>query len=483
MVTENERKQSPARGAWRARLDRADVAVGIAVIVLLVAIGVTVAAGDQAGIGVADYAPRSDVHTRSTLRITFTEAMDTASAEAAFDIQPPLAGAVSWVGNQLRFTPTVAWEPGTSYTITVRAGAVSASGRALLQPVRWTMNAARPRIVFLAPALQETNLPPNLWIVDAEPTAETGKPAPPRQLTNEPLGVENFAPSPDGTEIVYAAATPENTLDLFLLTVATGEKRRLTRCVDAICQSPNWHPDGQRLAYERIERNTALPAADQGASRVWLLTLSDLSTVPLFRESQLLGAYPRWSPDGSALVFYDRNLGATVIFNLISGERQEVENYGGDTGEYRFDRTGQRLVYPRLVSIGRLFSTELWLADFTARTTQTLSGPDSPPVEDFSPSWNPADGSLVVSRRYLDSSGIEARQVYRLDPAAKTSAPLFTDPRYHHTALHWSPDGGRLVMMRRALNEESPPDLWIYDAKTATIWKVATDAYLPQWLP
>jgi Tol biopolymer transport system component len=379
------------------------------------------------------------------------------------------------------FTPRRAWQPGVVYTVTIHTGATSLAGRRLLAEVAWAFRAASPQVVFLAPALQESDILPNLWLVDP---GQPDQPGQPRQLTHEPLGVENFAPSPDGTQIAYAAPTPEGTVDLFLITVATGDTRRLTRCIEAICQAPDWHPDGLHLAYERIELNKSLPALEQGAARVWLLTLRDLTTTPLFRESQWLGANPRWSPDGDTLVLYDRNLGATVIVNLSTGERQQIDNYGGDTGEYRFDPAGARLVYPRLMSIGRLFTTELWLADFAAQTTSSLSGPDSPPVEDFAPTWNPADGSLAVSRRYLDGSGPSTRQVYRFDPATKSPVPLFTDEGFHHTALQWSPDGGRLVMMRRPADEgDSPPDLWVFDRESATIWKVAADAYLPQWLP
>jgi Tol biopolymer transport system component len=446
--------------------------------VLLVGIVATVVAGDRAGIGIAEFAPRDLAHSHTPIRITFSEPMETASAEAALVISPDTPGKVTWTGNQLSFTPDVAWSPSTSYSVTVKQGAVSQSGRSLLSDVEWTFGVDTPKVIYLAPAAQENNLVPNLWIADP------AQPDQARQLTNEPYGVVNFAPSPDGTSIAYAANVKGGTIDLFLYTIATGETRRLTQCVDAMCQAPDWNPDGVRIAYERIELNKTMQSLDQGAPRTWIVNVRDLSTAPLFAESQLLGALPHWSPSGNQIVIYDRNLGATVIFDVTTGERQQLDNYGGDTGEYRFDPTGTWLAYPRLIGVGQLFTTEMWLADFSNRTTQSLSGPDAPPVEDFTPAWNPADGTLAVSRRYLDGSGSTTRQVYVIDLKTSNAEPLFIEENYHHTAIRWSPTGDQMVMMRRPADDSDvAPDIWVYDRRAGEMREVVKDAYLPQWLP
>lgn len=460
------------------RIERFDVAVITALVVLLSGIVATVAAGDRAGIGITDYAPRDLANTRTSLHITFNEPMDTASAEAALMIDPATPGKITWAGNQLIFTPNVAWLPENSYTITVKAGAQSQAGRSLLSDLRWSFGVDAPKVVYLAPASQENNRVPDLWLVPP------GAPDQARQITHEPLGVVNFAPSPDGSSIAYAANMRGGTTDLFLLIVATGETRRLTQCIEAICQAPDWNPDGVRIAYERIELNKNLPSVDAGAARTWIVNVRDLSTAPLFSESQLLGTLPHWSPDGSKIVMYDRNLGATVIFDVMTGERQQLDNYGGDTGEYRFDPSGTWLAYPRLIGIGQLFTTEMWMADFRDKSTHSLSGPDGTPVEDYTPAWNPADGKLAVSRRYLDGSGPTTRQVYIIDPNTDGAKPLFVEDGYHHTAIHWSPTGDQLVMMRRpADNSDVAPDIWVYDQRTDKLTELVKDAYLPQWIP
>ena len=61
---------------------------------------------------------------------SFSEAMDTASAQAAFSLVPsaggaPVAGQFSWSGNAMTFRPSAALAPSTQYTATVAGGAAA----------------------------------------------------------------------------------------------------------------------------------------------------------------------------------------------------------------------------------------------------------------------------------------------------------------------------------------------------------------------
>ena len=48
-----------------------------------------------------------------------------------------------------------------------------------------------------------------------------------------------------------------------------GAIQQITHCLKALCQAPDWSPDGLRIAYERIELNKDLPQLDQGVSIIW----------------------------------------------------------------------------------------------------------------------------------------------------------------------------------------------------------------------
>lgn len=459
-------------------IDRFDMAVGGAVIVLMLALGVTVAMGDRAGIGIIEKMPQTQAHTTTTLRITFDEPMDTASVEAALSIDPPITGKFTWNGPQITFKPEIAWKANTDYTVTIRAGAHSTQSRRLIDDLRWTFHVAPSRVLYLAPAVTDrTAALTNLWMVDP------AVPFKPTQLTHAQHGIDvYFEASPDGTQIAFAQKADDGTTDLYLLTVDSGEVQRLTHCIAATCTAPAWSPDSSRIAYQRIEMNSNNTPTNQDAPRTWLLNLKDLSTQPLFPTSQVLGGLPRWSPDGKQLVMYDRNRGAVAIYNLDSQDRQEIPTQDGDTGVYAFDPTSTKLVFPQLIAMSQGFATEMALADLTKGVISPLSTPDTL-VEDDLIAWNPVSKMLTITRRYLDSPDTANAQVYIIDPATTRAQPLIVDANYFHSAINWDATGTQLVIQRLPTTGQSPPGIWVYDALTKKLSQVAQNGYLPQWLP
>src|SRR5437773_2624108 len=67
----------------------------------------------------------------TTIRITFSEAVDHAAAESRFSIAPSVAGSVSWDGNALVFTASQSLAPGTTYRVAIRSGVPDPAGNAL----------------------------------------------------------------------------------------------------------------------------------------------------------------------------------------------------------------------------------------------------------------------------------------------------------------------------------------------------------------
>jgi len=71
------------------------------------------------------------VPVTTTISVTFSEAMNTASAEAAFSITPSVAGTFSWVENTMTFTPITNLAHSTTYTVTISATATDMAGNGL----------------------------------------------------------------------------------------------------------------------------------------------------------------------------------------------------------------------------------------------------------------------------------------------------------------------------------------------------------------
>ncbi|RLF32798.1 MAG: hypothetical protein DRN08_06220, partial [Thermoplasmata archaeon] len=71
------------------------------------------------------------VPVTTKISATFSEAMNTASVEAAFSITSSVAGTFIWVENTMTFTPTANLAHNTTYTVTISATATDMAGNGL----------------------------------------------------------------------------------------------------------------------------------------------------------------------------------------------------------------------------------------------------------------------------------------------------------------------------------------------------------------
>src|SRR5688572_9860530 len=83
--------------------------------------------GITAGVGMRS----GEVSGPVPVAVTFSEAMDEASAQSAFSISPAADGSFKWQGNTLVFTPGAPLNPNTAYTVTLAKNAKTKSGGTL----------------------------------------------------------------------------------------------------------------------------------------------------------------------------------------------------------------------------------------------------------------------------------------------------------------------------------------------------------------
>ncbi|WP_119066004.1 Ig-like domain-containing protein [Aggregatilinea lenta] len=474
-----ESQASSPRAGWLARLDldRFDRLVWITIIGLILAIGAVALGGDRVGVYVAEngYEPMGAAGGSLPVRVRFSDDMNAESVAEHFHITPDVPGDLTWVSPSLMiFTPRQPWQAGETYTVTLDAGAQSARrGAVLHDPLTWSFTVRLPRAVYIAPSDAFTR---NLYMTDLD----TGDVF---QLTTADYGIEDFAVSPNGSEIAYAQNNEDGTADLWVLNVLTNAPRQVTNCVDAVCRDPAWKPDGAVLAYQREELNTGLGTGVSPA-RVWLVDLNSLQTQLLFDDSQILGYDPTWDASGERIAVFDSTLPGIRVHDYARGSDTVIESMQGVVGA--FSPGEDLLVYPVLVAgaIGQQFYTHLELADFDAGTTSPISGDAAAPVEDGSAIWSPDGTQLLVARRYLDGRYTPGKQLYLLDPATGDATPLVIDSTYNHAAMHFDASGTRIVFQRFALQDpDAQPEIWMLDLNTNAIRKLADNAFLPDWVP
>jgi dipeptidyl aminopeptidase/acylaminoacyl peptidase len=465
-----------------ASLSRFDQIVLGTIMGLLIALLAVIALGDYVGVRVLRATPQGEAHATSWITLQFSEEMDRPSVEARLHLEPEVAGSFQWNGPTLIYRPAAPMPAGDSFAVVLEPGAESLTGRQVLTEQRFDFTVRSPQVAYLAPANES---PQNIWLVDP------GDPDSARQVTFSAGGIFNFDASPDGTRLVYAEHNDSGTIDLHLLDLASGESSLLLACPDADCTTPAWSPDGTQIAYERMTYNTDL---NLGASptRVWLLELggaraeTPATTRPLFNDPQVVSYGPVWSPDGSRIAVYDSRSGGIMIYTFATDDELLIPTQHGSVGAFSPD--GTRMAYPNLLLAEGTTRTYIGLADLDSRAITTLTDP-ADPIDDERAVWEAGGQTLIVARRYLDERYTPGRQLYRVAVATGDAKPLIVDAGYYHGYFEFDPGRTRLVLQRFPQPGESPtdaqivPEIWVYNTNADSLIQVASNAFLPQWVP
>jgi Tol biopolymer transport system component len=258
---------------------------------------------------------------------------------------------------------------------------------------------------------------------------------------------------------------PREPPGLFLLSVDTGEKRRLTSVpagtwepsVMGWDEDPALSPDGRTLAFVRN--------IDLGVGDVYLLALTE-NLQPhgqperlTFENRQIYS--PVWTRDGNAILFSsgpwmsERMMRRVLIAETgsPSAYRPKSVSFGEDATTLAISPSGRRLAYARLSHTTNIYRIELSGTAGRVGTPQRVAASTR---LDYLPDISP-DGKRIVfvSTRsgseeiwVCDADGSNPRQMTSME------GPLTANPR-------WSPDGGTILFDSR---RERSSDLYLLSA-------------------
>jgi catechol 2,3-dioxygenase-like lactoylglutathione lyase family enzyme len=139
--------------------------------------------------------------------------------------------------------------------------------------------------------------------------------------------------SPDGRSLVFVRAEPARprTWNLWQLTLASGELRRLTSHPYGQPWGGSWFPDSQRIAYSREDRIIVLDIA-RGTRRVYASP----------RPGRLLRT-PAVSPDGRRILFQVYRDGVWLLEVASGSMRKVLDDRSAE--EFSWSPDGRRVAY------------------------------------------------------------------------------------------------------------------------------------------
>lgn len=356
-----------------------------------------------------------------------------------------------------------------------------------------------PVVAYLNPAYGGLE---QLWI------APVDDPANATQLTESEGGIYNFGVSADGRLIVYAQRDPDTGLnDLYLLNLQTRQVEQLTDCVatGADCRTPVFHPNGQVIAYERMNTNSEIQTFGPGAIRIWILDMGTrpYTTQPLSPDAQIIGHSPVWSARGDAIAFYSSDIAQPGImlftFGLADADTETSLKYipgnHGTMGSISPD--GSRIVFPEMAEIAQssgadrtfsVFQSYLKIADMNSLEFIDLTQP-SADYDDINASWHPDGRRLAITRKPIGEDGTKGYQYYLYDTETDTAETLVFNELYTNGFMDWNLRGDKLVYQRIAvLNEDGTPairpepEIMVLDMTDNEQTLIAENAFHPRWV-
>jgi len=281
--------------------------------------------------------------------------------------------------------------------------------------------------------------------------------------------------TPDSRWLVTTERTSEDGgCGLVLLSVDTGEKRRLTspRLPHPLGDSgPAMSPDGRSLAFSR--------AFGYGRSEIFVMPLS-ASWASQGEPRQLthdnrLSMSPTWTPDGREIVFSSSLSGAQRLFRIAASGRALPRPLLG-AGEDGFvpalandARTGRaRLVYSRFVG-----SSAIWRAGRGTDAKEFLTSTRGQRSPQYSP-----DGSRIAFESDRTSAGNE---IWTCDASGANCTQLTFSDGGASGSPRWSPDGTQIAY-DSLLGESS--HIYVMPASGGAPRQVTRDSashYMPSW--
>jgi TolB protein len=252
---------------------------------------------------------------------------------------------------------------------------------------------------------------------------------------------------------------------------------------------PACSPDGNRIAFSSNHLDSVGGYSDPdalGGYQLYVMDTAGNNVEPLTEEPDAYNINPRWSPDGSQIVFGHAAPSDPTqrvefyIMNMMTGETRSLVGGGAWYRDPSWSPDGEQIVFSALPINQGTNTWHLYIINLTGGSPIPLISESDTNFRD--PSWSP-DGSQIVlsidsepSEEVLYPSGI-----YIMDADGNHLTQLTTMRGFSPS---FSPDGQRIAFAA-IVNDQS--DIYVMNSDGNNIQQITYTPYedeaSPCWLP
>lgn len=449
---------------------------GIVIIglLLLIILGVVIVIRLPVSVDCLNCSVEPGISPQGSILLEFSKPVDPAKVEAAWNVEPQVAGSWEWIDSQHAYWHADSFlQTKQIYTFSLDSSQIGVKGAMAANDQAWSVMIRSPKILFLQSSQSNQDNGQEIFYSDPEPGSEFV------QITFTSGNIYDYKPSRDGELIIFSHDNEENGRDLWIINRDGADMHKILDCGSDLCSSAVFSPDNQQIAFVREQYDSEFNIGAEPV--IWLLDLENSQAVSLLSDPTIMGISPTWSPDGEWLSFWNEKSESIYVVNQLTGEILTIESDQGDSGCW--STKGNYLYYPKLEFIQAIFFNVIQRADLDNNTIETILDWDG--SGSFSsyenPTCHPANNWIGLTIQ--PNIKIPGKEIAVVNSDTHIHITVARDMTKVPGYLAWSPTGSYLLYQLNTFSQDFENAVYVWDFESESSTLILENVYAPDWLP